>query len=231
VPQLPENQHFAAALRGPNHVVEDIGPCFNTALVTIRRRREVEWIMESSNFERCESSEEAYEVAKELLSRIHQLIALYVALYTRPLSITAILTLNDADNVVKRRIYATFMQLHVYKGAKRTFIPSPSGSLGTAVLSQAATDPAVAEALSLFGDEPPTWARVYDIIEFLGGERSIHEADLASWRDIRKMRQTANHYRHLGSRKKYPLPTNPPTLGEACALASDLLTKWIAKRI
>jgi hypothetical protein len=230
VVQLPENYHYAAALQGAKNIVEDIGQCFNTTLVTIRRRRDIEWIMESSNFERCESSEEAYEIAKQLLSRIHQLLALHLSLYLTPLSISSILTLNDADDVVNRRIHAT-LRVYVSKRATRTFNPNASGSLGSAVLSRAATDPAVAEALSLFGDEPPTWAKVYDIIEFLGGERSIDKSGLASWRDIRRMRQTANHYRHLGSTKKDPLPTNPPTLEEACIFATDLLTKWITKRI
>ena len=81
VAQLLKNYHYAAALQGAKHIVEDIGQCFNTTLVTIRRRRDIEWIMESSNFERCESSEEAYEIAKQLLSRIHQLLALYLSLY------------------------------------------------------------------------------------------------------------------------------------------------------
>ena len=30
--------HYAAALKGEKNVLEDIAPCFNTALSTIRRR-------------------------------------------------------------------------------------------------------------------------------------------------------------------------------------------------
>ena len=54
--------HYAAGLTGAKNVLEDITPCFNTPLSTIRCRGE-EWIMESSNFERCESIE------KELIWR------------------------------------------------------------------------------------------------------------------------------------------------------------------
>jgi hypothetical protein len=35
------------------------------------------------------------------------------------------------------------------------------------------------EALSLVGHDELTWARIYDIIEFLGGVRSIEKSDFA----------------------------------------------------
>ena len=63
--------HYAAALKGEKHVLEDIAPCFNTALSTIRRLDD-EWILESSNFERCQSVEEVYTVANALLRQIHK---------------------------------------------------------------------------------------------------------------------------------------------------------------
>ena len=69
--------HYATVLNGEKNVLEDIAPCFNTALSTIRRRDD-EWIMESSNFERCQSVEEVYTVANALLLRIHQILALYL---------------------------------------------------------------------------------------------------------------------------------------------------------
>jgi len=222
--------HYAAALLGRKDILEDIAQCFTTALVTIRLRRELEWIMESSNFELCQSDEQVYTKAKALVSQIHQLLGLYLGLYYKPLSISSIMILNDDDEVIRRRIYAT-MEVRVHLRATRTFNPTASGSVATDVLSGAFDDPAITEALSLVGDETPTWARVYDIIKFLGDEGSIAKSGLAPRHDTRRVRQTANHYRHLGSPKKHPLPLNPPTLSEAALFATDLLKKWIANRI
>jgi hypothetical protein len=99
------------------------------------------------------------------------------------------------------------------------------------VLSRAVIDPAIAEALSLVGHEALTWGRIYDTIEFLGGPRSISKSGYAPESKTRHVRQTANHYRHLGNPKNHPLPSNPPTLAEAGVFAIDLMTRWIAERI
>ena len=176
--------HYAAALKGEKHVLEDIAPCFNTALSTIRRRGD-EWVLESSNFERCQSVEEVYTVANALLRQIHQVLALYLELPTAPslgvptapFSISSIMVF-DGDILVRRRIYSV-MNMWLY-GATKTLYPTASGSLATAALSLAASDHAVREALSLVGSGEPTWPRIYDIIEFLGGPRLIEESGLAS---------------------------------------------------
>jgi hypothetical protein len=138
--------------------------------------------------------------------------------------------LNDDEHVMSRRIYAT-LDVNFYNRATRTLNPTVSGSVATDVLSRAANDPAVTEALSLHGNEAPTWARVYDIIEFLGGEGSIKKAGFAPRSETRRVRQTANHYRHLGSPRSNRLPPTPPTLAEAGVFAKELLRKWIATRM
>jgi hypothetical protein len=220
--------HYAVGLKGAKRLIEDIAPCFATILLTIRQHK-IEWIMESSIFAQYKSHEELYEGAKALLTQVHQVLALYTGMYSTPFSVNSTLTLDDNDTILHRRLYAT-LNVTVYSGATRTLNPSASGSLGTTVLAQAAADTAIMEALSLFGHEAPTWARVYDIIEFLGGERSLEKLDAVPRGEIRRVRRTANHYRHLGNPIKFPLPANPPTLPEASRFAVDLLKKWIEKR-
>jgi hypothetical protein len=221
--------HYAAGLKGEKHLLEDIAPCFTTTPVTIRQHT-IEWIMESSNFAQCQSHEELYESAKAVLIQIHQVLALYTGLYSAPFSINSTLILNDDDTIVQRRLYAT-LNVNIYSGAARTLNPTASGSIATTVLAQAADDPAITEALSLVGYEAPTWARIYDIIEFLGGERSIERLSFAPRRgETRRVRQTANYYRHLGNPNKFLLPLNPPTLPEAALFATGLLKKWIESR-
>ena len=226
--------HYAAALKGEKHVLEDIAPCFNTALSTIRRRGD-EWVLESSNFERCQSVEEVYTVANALLRQIHQVLALYLELPsapslgvpTAPFSISSIMVF-DGDILVRRRLYAV---INMYAtGATKTLYPTASGSLATAALSLAASDHAVREALSLVGRGESTWPRIYDIIEFLGGPRLIAESGLASKKKTACVKQTANHYRHLGNPQNAKLPSNPPTLRVASLFAFDILQKWIAQK-
>jgi hypothetical protein len=138
--------------------------------------------------------------------------------------------LTDDDKIIKQTIYAT-MKVTVFTGVGQALSPTASGSVGTAILSVVATDPAMTEALSLAGHEELTWARIYDIIEFLGGERSIEKSDFAPSRETGRVRQTANYYRHLGNPKDFLLPSSPPTLKEASLFAKRLLRKWLATRI
>jgi hypothetical protein len=153
-------------------------------------------------------------------------LALYSALYTTPFSVSSIVTLNDQDMIVARKLYAT-LTVNVYSPAKTTLNPTASGSLGTDILSNLATDPELAEALSLIGHEAPTWGQIYDIIEFLGGEKS----GFGSRDKTGRIKRIANHHRHLGSPRKYTLPPNPPTLNEASQFARGLLKTWISRRI
>jgi hypothetical protein len=126
------------------------------------------WILESSRFEPYESDEKLYEAAKALVSQIHEVLVLYLSLLDEPLTVRALLKLTDDDKLVARRLHAT-MRATVYMPARQALIPTDSGSLGTVVLSRAATDLAITEALSLVGHQALTWRRIYDILEFVGG--------------------------------------------------------------
>jgi hypothetical protein len=214
------------ALKGEKNVLEDIAPCCNTALSTIRRRDD-EWIMESSNFDQCQSVEEVYTVASALLRQIHRVLYLYLRLMS--LFFISSIMVFDGDILVRRRMWAV-IGFNAYGSAIKTLSPTASGSLAADVLSLAASDPAVREALSLGGDEALTWSRIYDVIEFLGGPSLIAESGLASKKKTTCVKQTANHYRHLGNPQNDKLPSNPPTLRAASLFAFDILQKWIAQK-
>jgi hypothetical protein len=93
------------------------------------------------------------------------------------------------------------------------------------------SDEPIATALAIVGHDEFTWARVYDINEFLGGAKAIATAGFASEKESARVRQTANHYRHLGKAKPARLSPNPPTLLEAILFATGLMKQWIAQRI
>jgi hypothetical protein len=121
----------AAVITGAEHILEDLAPSFASA-VAIIRKREREWILQSTSFELCESDETLYESVKELLSRIHKVLALYLGLYEQPLTIRALLRLTDDDKLVARRRYAT-LGVNVYMPARQAFNARTSGSLATDV--------------------------------------------------------------------------------------------------
>lgn len=213
----------------PGGLLEGIAPFFASGIATIRRR-ENEWILESSSFEPYESDEKLYQAANHLVAQIHRVLALYLRWYGEPLTVRALLRLTDDDRLIARRLYAT-LKVNVVLPPGQVFSSTASGSLGTVVLSRAAANPAIAEALSLLGHEAPTWGNIYDIIEFLGGPRTIEKSGFAPERETSRVKRTANHYRHLGNPKKYLLPSNPPTLPDARKFALDLMKTWIAKTI
>lgn len=210
-------------------LLENIAPSFSSPIATIRKRQN-QWILESSTFEPYEFDEKLFKTAYNLLAQIHRVLALYLGRYSEPLSVRGLLTLTDDDKLIRHRHYFT-QKISVVPSAEQVFNPTASGSLATVVLSRAVTDPAITEALSLVGHEALTWAQIYDIIEFLGGSRSIKRAGYASEKKTAHMKRTANHHRHLGNPDKYPLPSNPPTLADARVFAIDLLRRWIAERI
>jgi hypothetical protein len=211
---MPYAAAIASAEHAPKNLLEDIAPSFASAIVTIRRR-ESEWILESSSFEPYESDEQLYDAANRIVSQIHSVLALYMGLYGQPLSIRALLRLADDDRLIARRRYTT-ITVDIFRPASQALNPTASGSLATVALSRAATDPQISEALSLVGHDALTWGRIYDIIEFLSVKNHI-------------IKRTANYYRHLGNPRNFPLPKNPPTLAEARLFATDSLKDWIAR--
>ena len=211
------------------HLLEEMAPSFCSPIATIRKFQN-RWILPSSTFETYESDEKLFEAANNLLTQIHLVLALYLGIYSEPLSVRALMRLTDDDKLIGHRRYFT-QTFSVVMTPEQVFNPTASGSLATVVLSRAVTDPAITEALSLVGHEAPTWGQIYDIIEFLGGPRSIERSGFAPELETRRMKRTANYYRHLGKPKNHLLPSNPPTLAEARVFAINLMRRWIAERI
>jgi hypothetical protein len=129
----------AALIIGKEHVLKAIVPSFSSAIAKIRRR-EPHWILESSSFDQLESDEDLHAAAITLISRIHSVLALYAKLYDEPLRVSGIMTLTDDDELISTKFYAS-LKVNVYDS--RALSPAP-----TEILSQAAIDPAIVEALA-----------------------------------------------------------------------------------
>ena len=109
--------------------------------------------------------------------------------------------------------------------------PIKGKPLATAIFESMVKDTKISEALKLYQDVENRWGDVYDIIEFLGGPNLISKSGLDSMKEAKLVKQTANHYRHQGAHKQYPLSPNPPTLGKASLFAKKVLSLWIESRL
>ena len=226
---LPVLRYAAAVLKGQADMLESVAASFDDANVKIRKHEEG-WILESSEFASCGDGAQVFPIADDLVSRIHHVLSLYCGA-TATLSVEHIYWIN-AEGKKLRTIRAS-LPVNVISSKGLGELKNLSGTqpLGSAVLQAMNDDAAVKEGLTLHGADGLSWSQVYDIIEFLGGEAGIVKAGYANAKQIRAVRQTANHYRHLGSPKKYPLPSNPPALAAASEFARSLLKLYISSRL
>jgi hypothetical protein len=219
----------ATVLTGQSDFLESIAPCFVSENAKLKKLGE-KWVLESLEFTRCTSAEQLFLVADDLVSRIHSILALYI---------------NSTPSLAAKYVYWTDGEGHpwrVIRGSSGFDIISSKGlaelrkasgtqPLASAVFQAISQDSTVREALKLHGESKLGWSQIYDIVEFLGGVDEIVKAKFASKNKTRIVRQTANHHRHLGSTRGFPLPSNPPSLAEGQDFARGLLKLWIASRL
>jgi hypothetical protein len=221
---------YVAVLKGQAGVFANIASYFSGDAARIGKLDDNTWVLESVAFNSCTDADDVFPIADALLRPINCLLALYAHLLS-PLAVTAIQAFNAQDVPTHRRI-RTSATINVYSAQGIGELSSPRGtaSLGSVLAQKATVDGAVREALNLRGDQEMAWSQIYDIIEFLGGPDEIRPRWVGEKEAAREIRQTANHFRHLGSTKNYPLQVTPPTINEARAFADELLKRWIASR-
>lgn len=220
---------YAVELKGLPHVLEGVAPCFASEEARIRKL-EIGWVLESSAFDHCVAAADVFPIADRILSRICRILALYSFLYS-PFEAPTVWKLNSQGKPFRNAVrVSTPVRVYSSKGLAELSAPQGSQPLGSALMQLVTRDLLVAEMLDLVGDEELSWSKIYDIIEFLGGVKEIAKAGFAETKATKRIRQTANHYRHVGSRNRHPLPSDAPTIQKACAFVADLVKQWIASR-
>jgi hypothetical protein len=228
-PTLQPIRYAAAVLKGQADMLESVAECFVSDDVRVRKHEEG-WILESSEFTSCTTGEQVFPIADDIVSRLHRILALYCGA-DEVLSVAHIYWINAAGE--KLRAIRGVLPINVISSTGIAELKTMRGTqpLGSAVFQTSVLDPTVNEALALHGESGLSWSQVYDIIEFLGGADSIAKAGCADKKQTQTVRRTANHYRHLGSLRKYPLPSNPPALAEATEFARSLLKRYLSSRL
>jgi hypothetical protein len=229
-------RYAAAVLTGREDVLASIAPCFASDIARIKRQRlkekEDSWVLESSGFATCTAGDELLAVADGIVSRIHQILALYCN-YTPILSVDCVCWINSHGKSLRTIRASSSVNVVSSKGVAELKSASAGTTqpLGSAVFEALTRDVEINEALALHGDSGLSWSQVYDIVDLVGGVKGIVQARYAARKQASAVRQTANHYRHQGVRKKPPLPASPPTLAQANEFARGLLKRWIASRL
>jgi hypothetical protein len=228
-------RYAAAVLEGQDDAVASIAPCFDSDSARIKKQRLNKtgegWILESSDFAACTTGDEVLKVADSIVSRIHQILSLYCN--SVPILSTDCIIWNDGEGKPFRTLRGTSIPFNFTstKGLAELRGTARTQPLGSAILDTMKRDSKMSEVLTLHGDDGLSWSQIYDIIDAVGGVRGIVKAGYAKRRQANIVRQTANHHRHLGSRKKPILPAKPPTLSEANEFARSLLKRWISARL
>jgi hypothetical protein len=224
---------YAAQLLGDAATIEKVAPCFQGGAARIRRFGN-DWFLESSVFESCPGPAEVFPIAKEILTSVHQVSMLYAYLLTvEHIRLGYIQEFNDAGSLTRRSLHAT-QKVNVYSAEGLAELKGLRGhqSSGSAVVEGARSSRKVQEALSLIGCTELGWPQLYNILEFLGGDRAIVKRGWATQSEVRRYKQTANHFRHLGSLNRYPLPPNPPSVSDGRKfILLNLLKRWVSEQL
>jgi hypothetical protein len=227
-------KYAAAMLTGQEDVLASIAPCFDSERARIKKKRlkekEDSWILESSEFDECTNGDEVLAAADDVIARIHHILALYCN-YAPVLSVDCVCWINSEGESFRTVRASASVNVVSSKGLAELKSTSRAQPLGSVVLEAITRDVKVNEALTLHGDSGLSWSQVYDIIDFVGGVKGIVKAGYATKKPASIVRQTANHYRHQGLRKKPLLPPNPATLAQANEFARGILKRLIASRL
>ncbi len=221
---------FLVAVKGDKKRLELLAKCFAGKQLTIRKISDL-WVIDAPTIAKAATRDDAFVIAKRLITQIHQVCTVYLNLEP-PLEFTAIVWLDKNGKPCRQSIQASVIFTFREAGWGDDLSKIVAGSsFGSRLHKAICTSPSLQYAMEIAGEAPINWHRVYDIIEFVGNENVIAHEKWATRAEVRLVRQTANHYRHLGNPRKTPLPPDAPDLRKATYFALDLLKRWILREL
>lgn len=221
---------YVAVLESPLAGLAEWVRCFTSDLCRVTELNG-RWVLGSSSFDSCSSPSEVFPLADAMLLTVRRIVSLYHGL-SYPPTVAFIQCIDEAGQVCGRAVRGSFtIKITSPTAMSELTKPVRDKPLATAIWESTLTDAKIREALRLYQDFEDRWADVYDIIEFLGGPDQIEQSGFGGGNVASVVKQTANHYRHLGRQNPHPLPSNPPTLREASLFAKTALSKWIESRL
>lgn len=141
---------FAAVLSGQENELKAVAPFFDASNARIRMR-DGEWTLESIAFAVFAQADDVFAPADAVLQRMHQILALYICLYS-PLSISGILMFDGNGKLVKRRM-RVMMNVEAYSPSTELAVKVEEIPLGNALLDASTRNTPIAKAFALHGTE------------------------------------------------------------------------------
>jgi hypothetical protein len=221
---------YLAVVESSTAVLEHYIDCFNSDICRITKL-DGKWALSSSAFDACSSPAKVFPLADAMLFSIRRILSLYNGL-SSPVTVSFIEGLDENGRRVSTTIREQIIVNIVSQTASAELSVLVGGNpLGAVILEALPDDIMMREALQLYQDLENRWSDIYDIIEFLGGPEYVERVGVGTRKECRRIRQTANYFRHLGSPRAYLLPPNPPTANEAAQFAKRSLRRWIELRL
>jgi hypothetical protein len=220
---------FAVQLKGQADTLENVSSCFQGDSVKVVKRDD-DWFLESLAFEACANGGQVFPIADDILFLIHRVCYLYAGLLA-PFEIGYVQPFDEEGLPLRRALRAS-RKINVYSSSGVEELRTLRGvqTEGTQAVGCALADDQIRAGLSLIGDGEPEWPQLYNVVEFMGF-KTIVKKKWASEKQVRRFRQTANHYRHTSRPTKNPLPPDPPSLSESRAFVRGLFKTWMSNRI
>jgi hypothetical protein len=222
---------WAIQLTGEEADFKLLEPCFQSNDLRIVKHDEL-WFLESERLNSFTDANGVWAVADKLLTELQTTFHLFAGASPRFALGFAQPYSDDGTPLLGGRAVRAALTINVVcpQGITKLTSSTPNGTFGSHVVSCAATDSTIHAALSLIPTSEISWYQIYDIIEFIS-PIAIAEKGWASSREVRQIKQTANHYRHLGRPDKNPLPPNPPTIHQARTRTLAFLRLWLLERV
>jgi hypothetical protein len=189
-------------------------------------------LLSARSFEECNDPKEVIAAASHILRRIMSILQIF-GNASNDFTVKNVDWTNDSGRR-KRRLTAT-IHFHIISNTGLEELAASTtnkATLGSELLRLASMDDDVARAFDLIRAKELGWYELYDLIDIMGNVGGIVNRGWATRAVLSSIRQTANHYRHLGSASKsHRLPSNPPHLNNACATITDLFRRWLTERL
>lgn len=192
--------------------------------VFISKFRDV-YALRCANWDSLPDASTVAEIAQEELSLL--LACLRSLDGSGEMSVGTVFELNT-DSTIHNRTRQTSFELNVRKRPEDRSSPTEFGQL----TNVARSNHHLRRALAVLGREP-TWHELYicleEIEDLYGGERKLHRQFPSKESVLRRIKRTANSYRH--SRGKFQPVSSPIPINEAYAELRSLIMEILRLRV
>ncbi|MGH8606853.1 MAG: hypothetical protein ACREX9_05390 [Gammaproteobacteria bacterium] len=224
------NLRYLVEIDGDAEALKHLPELFRGTDFSITGAADGRVFVSGTSFEACANASEVIEVASRVLRWVGSILEVYAGAADE-FTVKNVFWIDDRGHLMQRLIMSDKIRfLGDFKDLAACL--QSNTTLGSELLRLATDDDRIARAFDLIGSKTIGWYEIYDLIDLMGGVRGLVKQGWVTRKEVSSIRQTATHYRHLGSiSKQYELPDNPPHLNAARATITNIVRRWISERL